>query len=169
MMRRLSGMALAPPGALAALLAVLALLDAGRSPFARAAGDEARAYLPFALASTPATPAGSYNCYEYEFGLIWTSEVITLNADGSSVYDYAPPYGGTVSGTWSFTPAIHQVQFTSFRWPTATFDAPDRLWARKYLPGPDFEIALECGRWPVGTTNYELRTMNSERVTEQLR
>ena len=29
------------------------------------------------------TPAGAYYCYEYEFSLIWTTEVITLNPDGS--------------------------------------------------------------------------------------
>lgn len=145
-MRRLSGIALATTGALAALLLALGLLDAGHFLPARAGDDATHAYLPFALVSTSATPDGSYNCYEYEFGMIWTSEVITLNPDGSSLYAFRPPYVSTVTGTWTFIPAIREVQFTRFSWPTATFDAPDRLWASKYLPGPDFEIALECGR-----------------------
>lgn len=144
-MRRLPYLALAMTMALAALLAALSVLDMGRLLSARAAG-EARAYVPFALTSTPATPAGSYNCYEYEFGLIWTTEVITLNPDGSSLYDFSPPYGNALTGTWAYVAALREVQFTNFSWPTATFDAPDRLWASEYLPGPDFEIALECGR-----------------------
>ena len=145
-MRRLSSIALAITVALALLLAVLSILNAGRPLSAWAADTAARAYLPFAQTATPATPAGSYNCYEYEFGMVWYSEVITLNADGSSVYDYDPPYLTTMTGTWTYTPSIREVQITNFRWPTATYEAPDRLWASEYLPGPDFEIALECSR-----------------------
>jgi hypothetical protein len=128
-------------------MATLSALAACRVPPTQAAG-QARAYLPLALdsTSTPASPAGRYTCYEYEFGLVWTWEVVTLNADGGSVYEYPPPYGSTVTGTWTYSPAALEVQFTNFRWLTATFDAPDRLWASEYLPGPDFEVALECMR-----------------------
>jgi hypothetical protein len=92
------------------------------------------------------SPVGSYFCYEYEFGLIWTSEVITLNTDGSSIYAYSPPYSNVVTGTWVYTPSIQEVSFTNFHWPTATYEAPDRLWASRYLPHVDFTIAIDCGR-----------------------
>jgi len=144
-MRRLPYVALAITIALVLFMTMLDALDAGRLPSARAA-DESRAYLPFAPAATPASPAGSYTCYEKEFGMVWTWEVVTLNADGSSIYEYPPPYGSTVTGTWTYSPTIREVQFTNFRWLTATFDAPDRLWASEYLPEPGFEVALECGR-----------------------
>jgi hypothetical protein len=92
------------------------------------------------------SPAGSYTCLEYEFGLVWASEVITLNPDGSSIYDFTPPYLSTMTGTWALVPATWEVQFTHFSWPTATYDAPDRLWASEYLPEPGFEVRLECAR-----------------------
>ena len=145
-MRRLSSIALAVTAALALLLTVLGILNADRLLSGRAGDDEARAYLPFALASPPTSPVGSYNCYEYEFGMVWYSEVITLNTDGSSVYDYDPPYLTTMTGTWGYTPSMREVQFTNFRWPTATYEAPHRLWASRYLPEPDFEVALGCTR-----------------------
>jgi hypothetical protein len=94
----------------------------------------------------PVTPAGTYDCNEYEFGLIWTGEVITLNVDGSSVYAYYPPYSAVVTGTWVYTSAIQQVGFTNFRWITVTFQAPDRLWASQYLPRPGFDVAIDCSR-----------------------
>lgn len=100
------------------------------------------AFLPVVYYQHP--PAGSYYCLEYEFGLIWTSETITLNQDGSSIYVYDPPYTGVVTGTWSYTPAIQEVGFTNFRWPTATYKSPDVLYASKYLQHVDFEIALYC-------------------------
>jgi hypothetical protein len=103
-------------------------------------------FLPIIYA--PITPAGTYTCYEYEFGLIWKVEVVTLNADGSSIYDYNPSYTAVVTGTWLYTPAIQEVGFTNFRWPTATFQAPDRLWASRYLTYAGFEIALSCNRHP---------------------
>jgi hypothetical protein len=106
--------------------------------------DESTLHLPFVAGD--ASPSGSYYCYEYEFGLIWTSEVITLNTDGSSMYSYYPPYTDFVTGTWAYTPSIPQVEFTNFRWTTATYEAPDRLWASRYLPHVDFEIAIDCGR-----------------------
>ena len=55
-MRRLSSIALAVTAALALLLAVLGILNADRLLSGRAGDDEARAYLPFALASPPTSP-----------------------------------------------------------------------------------------------------------------
>ena len=79
-MRRLSSIALAITVALALLLAVLSILTAGRPLSAWAADIAARAYLPFAQTATPATPAGSYNCYEYEFGMVWYLSLIHISA-----------------------------------------------------------------------------------------
>jgi hypothetical protein len=109
---------------------------------------ESMVFLPslFSVGSLIELPVGSYDCLEYEFGLIWTSEVITLYKDGSSIYNYAPPYSGIVTGTWVYTPTAQLVGFTNFRWLTATYEAPDRLWAKRYLPHVDFEIALSCLR-----------------------
>lgn len=101
-------------------------------------------YLPLIVKSPP--PVGSYFCNEYENGLIWTQDVITLNADGTSIYEYYPPYSGIATGTWVYTPATQEVGFTNFRWLTATYEAPGRLWARRYLPESRYEIALDCGR-----------------------
>ena len=144
-MRRAGSVVLSAVLALAALGLVLGALAAG--PMRDAAPGTTRAFLPSVFApAAPDSPAGRYNCLEYEFGLIWTSEVITLHPDGSSVYAYGPPYGGTVTGTWAYVPALQAVQFTHFRWPTATYEAPDRLWASEYLSGPGFEIRLECAR-----------------------
>jgi len=106
--------------------------------------DEFQIYPP--PISRDQSPEGSYWCDEYEYGLIWTAEVITLNADGTSVYEYYPPYSGIVTGTWVYTPATQEVGFTNFRWLTATYQAPGRLWARRYLPEVGFEIALACKR-----------------------
>ena len=94
----------------------------------------------------PGSPAGTYNCYEYEFGLIWTTEVITLSVDGSSIYAYSPPSTAVVTGTWVYTPTAQEIGFTGFRWLTATVELPNRLWASKYLPQPGFEVALSCNR-----------------------
>lgn len=101
-------------------------------------------YLPFIYSTT--TPAGAYYCYEWEFGLIWTGEAITLNVDGSSVYAYDPPYDGIVTGTWVYTPVIEEVGFTNFHWLTTTFLPPNYLWASKYLTYAGFEIAISCDR-----------------------
>ncbi len=103
-------------------------------------------FLPIIFGSI--TPAGAYDCSEYEFGLIWTSEVITLNADASSIYNYNPPYAHIAYGTWVYTPSIEEVSFTNFRWPTTTFQAPNRLWASKYLTYAGFEVAISCNRRP---------------------
>lgn len=101
-------------------------------------------YLPLIIKSPP--PVGSYFCNEYENGLIWTQDVITLNADGTSIYEYYSPYPGIATGTWVYTPATQEVGFTNFRWLTATYEAPGRLWARRYFPESGYEIALDCGR-----------------------
>ena len=101
-------------------------------------------FLPVIMA--PASPAGSYHCLEYEFGLIWSSEMITLNVDGTSIYDYDPPYVSTVTGTWAYSPTIQEVSFTNFRWVTTTYEIPNYLWATRYLPNVGFEIAIYCRR-----------------------
>lgn len=101
-------------------------------------------YLPSVLATE--SPAGSYYCYEYEFGLIWSADVITLNVDGTSEYSYCHPYGNLPTGTWVYTSSIRQVGFTNFRWVTTTYEAPDRLWAWRYLPYAGFEIGISCFR-----------------------
>ena len=130
------------------LMLVLVLLDVFHSVNdARAhltAEDSSQVFLP--VVYYPSTPAGSYHCLEYEFGLIWSSETITLNNDGSSVYAYDGPYSDLVSGTWTFTPSLQEVGFTNFRWPTATYKFPNTLWASEYLQHVDFEIALHCSR-----------------------
>ena len=103
-------------------------------------------FLPF-IAGAP-TLAGVYDCNEYEFGLIWTSEVVTLNPNGSSTYAYAPPYTQVVTGTWVYTPTAQVVGFTNFRWITATVTLPDRLSIRRYLPQAGFEIGMSCLKRP---------------------
>lgn len=124
------------------------LLDPGRTPGDAWAHDTAepssQAFLP--VIYYPSTPAGTYFCLEYEFGLIWTSETITLYEDGSSIYVYDAPYGGTATGTWTYTPALNEVAFTGFRWKTATYRFPNVLYASEYLPHVDFEIAVFCQR-----------------------
>jgi hypothetical protein len=104
-------------------------------------------YLPmiYGRQSGP-SPAGTYDCYETEFSQIWTTEVITLSVDGSSIYAYNPPYQDIVAGTWVYTPTAQEVGFTNFRWITATVELPNRLSAHKYLSGPGFEIGLSCAR-----------------------
>jgi hypothetical protein len=101
-------------------------------------------FLPLVYHLTPLV--GTYDCYEYEFGLIWTTEVVTLNKDGSSLYVYSPPYAAIITGTWVYTPVIQEVGFTNFRWPTATFQLPDRLWASNYITPAGYEVALSCGK-----------------------
>ena len=101
-----------------------------------------RYYFPMILG--PGLPAGTYDCEEYEAGLIWTTDVITLFPDGESLYAYQPPYGGVVTGTWVFTRETNEIAFTSFRWETATVEFPGRIWSRRTLVDPAIEIALEC-------------------------
>ncbi len=125
------------------LVCLVSVSSAGRSD--SEGPGEFYLYLPLVACSTP-SPAGSYFCNEYEYGLIWSSEVITLNVDGTSVYSYNPPYAGVVTGTWVYTPATREVGFTNFRWLTATFYAPDRIWATRYVPEVGFWIALDCAR-----------------------
>lgn len=141
---RIGYLLLAPTLALLLLFVTLRVVASAGKTTPSMAQNGPSLYVPAVFSA--ASPAGSYLCYEYEFGLIWTSEVITLNIDGSSVYNYAPPYSGVVTGTWVYTPTIQQVGFTNFRWLTATYEAPDRLWASRYLPHVDFTIAIDCGR-----------------------
>ncbi|MFN2180771.1 MAG: hypothetical protein ACK2UR_21215 [Candidatus Promineifilaceae bacterium] len=127
-----------------ALVVGLALMGGGRSMAGAVIEDSSEVFLP--LIYYPSTPAGTYFCLEYEFGLIWTSERITLYEDGSSLYEYEAPYGGTNSGTWTYNPALNEVEFTGFRWQAATYRFPNALYASKYLPQVDFEIAVYCER-----------------------
>jgi len=101
-------------------------------------------YLPLIFASN-ISPAGSYYCLEYEFGLIWSSETVILENDGTSLYLY-PQNSKPVTGTWSYIQPIHEVSFTNFRWLTATFEIPNRLSNRKYLEQPGFWISISCTR-----------------------
>jgi hypothetical protein len=129
----------------AVCLAVLAALPFASNAAARdTAAAPSHVFLP--VIYYPSTPAGTYFCLEYEFGLIWTSETITLYDDGSSLYEYDAPYGGTVSGTWSYDPARNEISLTGFRWQTVTYIFPNELYASEYLPHVDFEIAVYCQR-----------------------
>ena len=126
------------------LVVTLALVGRGRSTAAAVVEDSSEIFLP--VIYYPSTPAGTYFCLEYEFGLIWTSERITLYEDGSSLYEYNLPYSDTVNGTWTYNPALNEVEFTGFRWQTAEYRFPNALYASKYLPQVDFEIAVYCER-----------------------
>jgi hypothetical protein len=142
-MNHLFRAALATAVACTALFAVLNITDSDETPTSSSAPtQDGHLYLPMIAGST--NPAGAYFCYEWEFGLIWMEEVITLSVDGSSAYDL--PYGGVVTGTWVYTPSSEEVGFTNFHWLTATFQPPNRLWASKYLTYTGFEIAISCNR-----------------------
>lgn len=143
-LQRIACLGLALLLALLSFFATINALVAVDDQPAAAASDGAPLYLAAVNASE--APAGSYYCYEYEFGMIWSADVITLNSDGTSEYEYCHPYMDSPTGTWSYTYSMRQVGFTGFRWVTATFDAPDRLWARRYLPHVGFEIAIQCYR-----------------------
>lgn len=130
--------------ALVVLVAVPAM-NPRRAIYAQSALDGAHTlYLPVIMGGQ--SPAGRYHCLEYEFGLVWTSEVITLNPDGTSIYAYNPPSTGIVTGTWSYNASTREVGFTNFQWLTATYEMPDRLWATRYLPHAGFEVAIQCDR-----------------------
>jgi hypothetical protein len=137
--------------AVAWLILAIEIMQAGQAVNAQIAPQASPiSYHPLVLRYYP-SPAGSYICDEYEFGLIWLTEVITLNADGSSVYygaadDQTRSESMVVTGTWVYTPTASQVGFTNFRWLTATYESPDRLWASDYLEPIGFEIAIECDR-----------------------
>jgi hypothetical protein len=129
-----------------AFSAVYALLLATRADATVRAdtGANTFSYLPVVFGAQDPV-SGSYDCLEYEFGLVWTSDVITLYPDGSSAYQYF--YGSSyASGTWRYTASLQEVGFTNFRWMSATFIPPDRMWNEQYLPGPGFEIAIDCTR-----------------------
>jgi hypothetical protein len=110
--------------------------------------EENNVFFYFPVVYSQASPVGSYICHELEWGLIWYSEVITLHEDGSSVYDYSPPYLTDGMGTWQYSSLNQIVTFTNFTWPTATFEIPDRLWASRQVvrQDSDFEVALRCLR-----------------------
>jgi len=143
--RRLACILLATLLALGVLLVSFRAMNTSNDVYAQSATQGGNSlYLPMMMGAE--SPAGSYYCLEYEFGLIWTSEVITLNTDDSSVYAYSPPYPSIITGTWSYTASIQEVGFTNFRWLTATYEIPDRLWASRYLTQAGFEIAISCNR-----------------------
>lgn len=98
----------------------------------------------FPVISGPDTPAGSYHCLEYEFGLIWNSETITLNLNGTSIYAYDP--SPVVTGTWAYAPTTREVSFTNFGWSPVRYEAPDGLYASRDIPGAGFSVAISCGR-----------------------
>jgi len=102
---------------------------------------------PGALPTPTVSPAGSYSCTETEYSLIWRMDVITLNADGSSVYNYTyGPTSGIDHGTWVYTPTTREVGLTGFRWRTATFRPPDWLDSSFYVAHAGVELALYCQR-----------------------
>ncbi len=105
-----------------------------------------RQYLPVIYG--PAAPAGVYDCVEYDSGVIWTTDVITLLTTGEAIYGYQPPSGGVMTGTWVYTPETRTLGFTEFRWESATFELTmDRLWAVRQV-APEYEIRLDClVRW----------------------
>jgi hypothetical protein len=144
----MNGFARATVTVTVALAAILALLNVTRANqsirLPSSSTEDSFVFLPVVYG--PLSPAGDYYCYELEFGLIWTSEVITLDISGSSTYAYHPPNPPIVTGTWVYTPATQEVGFTNFRWLTTTYLPPSRLWARRYLTYTGFEIAVSCSR-----------------------
>lgn len=130
--------------AIAFVMVYVLLLATHSDAQVRAGTNDTIIYLPIVTGGD--FLSGTYDCLEYEFGLIWTSEVITLHPNGFSEYLYAPPYSGYVTGTWTYSASLMEVAFTNFRWMTATFIPPDRLWNSQYLPGPDFDIAISCNQ-----------------------
>jgi len=144
--RRLTCISLVILLALVGLLVSVRAMKISHDVYAQSINQgESSFYLPVIIGLV-VPPAGSYYCLEYEFGLIWTSEVITLNVDGSSIYDYNPPYSSIVTGTWNYIALRQEVEFTNFRWLTATYEGPDHLWASRYLTQAGFDIALSCTR-----------------------
>lgn len=97
-------------------------------------------WLPAPATNTVLPLAGVYDCDEYEYDMIWATDVITLNQDGTSQYLMR----GDLSraGTWSYDPAARQVTFVNFRWLTATYQLPGRLHVSTVTSGVD--IALDC-------------------------
>jgi len=143
--RRFAGIALAAFLALGTLVFSAQAMSPSRDVYTKSGANGGYVlYLPILMGDS--SPAGNYYCLEYEYGLIWTSEVITLNPDGTSVYVYNPPYPGTVTGTWSYTASTQEVQFTNFRWQTATYVMPYRIWASRYVPQTGFDVAISCSR-----------------------
>ena len=113
----------------------------GAAPLAQ----QVRVALPL-LSAPGAALVGVYDCVETEFGLVWTTSVVTLAADGTSVYDYGPPISSVVSGTWSYAPATGQVSLAGFRWPLVSYTPPRSLSARDFVESAGFEITIGCTR-----------------------
>jgi hypothetical protein len=132
---------------LAALWAPPAATHSGQ-PLRIQAAPTANTALFLPIVHGPISPAGVYDCVEYEFGLVWTTEVITLTKDGHSTYEYHFPPTSVITGTWVYTPTTQEVGFTNFRWITATVQMDNRLWASRYVPGADFYVALSCTKYP---------------------
>lgn len=137
---------LATTVALAALFTLLKITYADERRPSFAPSNDTFIYLPLISRST--SPAGAYYCYETEFSLIWRMEVITLDANGSSVYAYSYPLHSIVTGTWVYTPSTEVVGFTNFTWLWTIFQPPDRLWNSRYITPPGFEVAINCNRLP---------------------
>lgn len=103
-----------------------------------------RVWLPLMADQLP--PTGVYDCVESEFGLLWTTSVITLSGNLSSQYNYGPPYSGLAAGAWSYTPSIQEVRFTNFRWEVLRFIPPGRLNAMRFIESGNFTVRIDCTR-----------------------
>jgi len=109
--------------------------------------DDKFVFLPF-ISQGSISPAGAYHCDEIEYAMIWKTEVITLNTDGTHIWAYDRPGSSIVTGTWVYTPSAEVVGFTNFTWLTTTFQPPNRLWASQYITQAGFEVAISCNRLP---------------------
>jgi len=106
----------------------------------------AQVFLP--LVVLPPSPEGIYNCNEYEFGLIWTTDVITLSHDMSSAYEFIYQSAPVITGTWTYTPTTQEVALRNFHWPIVTFHPPDGLSQSSTITntGKPFEVGIWCGK-----------------------
>ncbi len=133
--------------ALATLFALLKITSSNETlPPTSPTDDTFVYYLPIIQRTT--SPAGAYHCDETEFSMIWRSEVITLNINSSSIYEYYYPFRRIITGTWVYTPSMEVVGFTNFGWLTTTFQPPDRLRNSWYVTPAGFEVAINCNRLP---------------------
>ena len=99
---------LATTVALATLFVLLKITYSDETLTPTSPADDTFVFLPFIQNSI--SPAGAYHCYEYEFGMAWSHEIITLNTDGSSIYAYIFP-DRNATGTWDYTPSTEVVSF----------------------------------------------------------
>jgi len=139
---------LATTVALATLFALLKITYSDETLIPTSPADDTFVvFLPIIQGSI--SPAGAYYCYEFEFAMIWRTEVITLNPGGSSIYAYYPPnFPSIVKGTWVYNPSTEVVSFMNFTWLWTAFQPPDRLWNSQYLTQAGFEVAISCNRLP---------------------